>query len=193
MKRRRWTGWLAGMVVIGLVFGGAIVAILRFVNGPVSANAQQAMASLRPSVAPSATPSKLNTLGGVAVEFSYPGMFDAVAQIKTDAQAIEQYTIGSKANYKHQITVDVRPLASGSLADDASYRVRLNDPGTYTPTPVQLRGEPGVVMIKADHSEQTLFWAHQNKLLTLAVTSSDPADKVADILSAIEATIRWRS
>ncbi len=188
-SRRLW-GWLVGMVLIGVVFGLCIVAILRFVDGPVQASGRtlnQAKAKASPS--PARAP--INTLGGSQVELSYPAIFDAVAQVKTDPQAYEQYTIGSKENYRHQITVNVRPLPSGALEDDASYRLRQNSSIEYSPEPERFGGESVIIMTKADHAEQTLFWPHHGKLLTISVTSGDPRDDVGAILRETAKSVRW--
>jgi hypothetical protein len=187
----RWAGWLAGMATIGLAFGLAMVFVLKFINDPVQASTLT-LKQARASVAPSPTPTTINLLGGLYVELPYSRSFDMVGQVKTDNAALEQYTLGSKGNYRHTITVDVRTLPSGSLTDDASYRLRQLQSAVYAPSLVTVGGEAATLMTKNDHSEQTLFWPHQGKLLTVAVTSTDPADNVVAIMKTITAGARWR-
>jgi hypothetical protein len=48
------------------------------------------------------------------------------------------------------------------------------------------------IMTKTNGREQTLFWAHKGKLLTISATSSDPNDDMAAIISTIKGNLKWR-
>ncbi len=189
MSRKHTAVWLTTLVLVGAAFGLIIVLLLRFVDGPVEST--QALSKLQASTAPKST-TKLNQLAGIAVELSYPAIFDGLSQLKNDAQAVEQYNLSSKRDYSRGIAVSVRSLPSGNLNDDSSYRFRLNSTADYRETKEILGGEPIAVMNKLDRSEQTLFWAHGDKVLTLAITATNPRDDVSALMSAIKPTIRWR-
>jgi len=191
-RRRAWrvVGWLTGMASIGVVFGLVIVAALRYVDGP--AEARPAVLGQQASTTPTPPSAATGNLAGLFVQLSYPGTFDSIVQLKNDPQALEQYNLGSKNNYKHQIAVNVRPLASGQLSDDASYRLRQNQPDTYRPSSELVGGEAAIIMAKADGAEQTLFWAHAGRILTVSITSSDPKDDIAAMMKTIKTSARWR-
>lgn len=182
---------MAAMAVIGVAFGLVIVAMLKYlvfpVEGVVTANGLKAA---REAVAPK--PEVPNELGGLYVEFKYPGMFDSLSQIKTDANALEQYNITSRADYRRGIAVHVRDLPNGRLADDSSYRFRQLKADQYRLSELKMHGEPAVRASKLDKQEATLFWAHKGRLVTIAVTAMDPDDDVEAILKTISDTLRWR-
>jgi hypothetical protein len=186
-----WVAWSASMVAMGVMSGGLIVAVMKFVNDPVVATGK-VLSEAEKSAAPAPATAKTSRLAGLNIEFVYPGMFDQLAQVKSDPQVIEQYTLSTKTNFKHLLAVEVRPLASGGLDDDASYKVRKIHPGEYVETADRSGSENIAILTKADKSEQTLFWPHKGKLLTISLTSSDPKDDLPGIMGVIKSALRWK-
>lgn len=189
-RKLHWTAWTASMVAMGAVVGLVIVGLLKFVNDPVEAGAkslQKAQASVAPSVAPDTS-----QLSGLYVTLTYPGEFDQVQQVKSNARALEQYRLGSKTNHRRSITVSVWPLPPGGMQDEGSYRVRQLDlAGSYDESREKIAGEDITLMTKADKSEQTLFTTYKDKLLVVAVTSSDSRDDVPKLMNVIKQSVRW--
>ena len=189
--RRRWIGFLAGMALVGAVFGGAIIGLMRFVNGSVEGTTTASgLNQVKASVAPKPAPP--NRLGGVAIEFDYPPVFNLVASLKNDATAIEQYTISSKNDYRRTIAVSVHPLASALIDDDSSYKFRLINPATYTMTPGKVNTEPVMLAKKTDGQELTLFYVHGQAIAAVAITSSIPGDDLAGYMTTVQNSLRWR-
>jgi hypothetical protein len=186
-----WVAWSTSMVVMGVMTGGLIVAAMKFVNDPVVASGK-VLSEAEKSAAPAPETAKTSRLAGLNIELVYPGMFDQLAQVKSDPQVIEQYTLSSKNNFRHLLAVEVRPLVSGGLDDDASYRVRKIHAGEYVETGDRSGDEKIAIMTKADKTEQTLFWPHKGKLLTISLTSTDPKDDLPSIMGVIKGALRWK-
>jgi hypothetical protein len=182
--------WTLAMSAIGVVVAAVIILGMKFIDGPVSGAGGVTLAQAEAT----STPTPLaSMLAGLYFELTYPGAFDQVSTLKNDTVSLEQYDISNKAQFQRLIAVSVRPLASGQLTDDSSFRFRQINPADYTQTALTLHGEPVVIIVKADHSEQTLFWAHKQKILTVSITSSNPKDSIPAYMKEIESTVRWRS
>lgn len=188
-RKRRHTGLWVTLALVVVAFGASVVWLMKFVNGSPSAG-QTNLAQVKASAAP--TPETPNQLAGLHFAFDYPAAFDQVRQLKTDAAALEQYSLGAKADYRLSIMVRVRPLESGKLDDDAGYRIRRIDPGAYTQTPGEVAGVPVVVMAKTDTSEQTLFSVYKGKMVTVSMTCSGGSKELAAYMAMVKSSLRWR-
>jgi hypothetical protein len=188
MSRKKTFAWFFTLSLVGGAFGFSIVILLWFVNGAVGTTATLAAAvkSTTPIV------KEANLLSGIDIELQYPGIFDQVSHIKNDSNALEQYNLGSNANYRRAIGISVHPLPSNNFSDDSNYRFRLNSANTYKETKSFIGKEPISLMTKIDHTEQTLFWVHQGKILAVAVTSTEPKDDVLKMMAVIQPTIKWK-
>jgi hypothetical protein len=194
-KSRGWgrrVAWLISLVVVGGMVGAAIVFMMKFLNGPVEAQAKVLAHEQTASIATPAPPAT-NELSALNILMTYPGEFDQVSRVKTDQQSLEQYNLGSKSNFRHMIAVDVRPL-NGVMSDDASYRIRQIHPEDYKQSVDVIGGEPVALMTKTNGQEVTLFWAHGGKyLLTVSLTTSDTRDNLQNWMKIIKTSLRWRT
>ena len=186
----RRAAWILSMVIMGGLVGIVVVGLMKFMNGPVQASA----------IAPTPSPAHIvsnqpttNQLSGLDFEMTYPGKFDQVKQLKNDAQAVEQYYVSSKADYRRTIAVAVRLLPSDLIDDDSNYKFRKIHPEVYTERRDTLGGEAVYVMSKNDNTEISLFWAHKGRILSVSMTSSNPEDILADFMKTVEPTLRWRA
>lgn len=190
-KGKRGLGWHLGiwltLIFVGAMFGTAIVWILKFVDASPSAG-QTNLAQMQKAAAPTPVPESF--LSGRNFSFSYPGVFNQLSNGKPTARSQEQYSIGSKNNYRRNIMVDVRTLPSGLLDDDSSYRLRTSKPAEYTPTRVQIGGAPAVIMSTADKSEKTLFCVHKGTIITVAVMTTAQGDDIEAFMKTIQTTMR---
>jgi hypothetical protein len=184
-------GWVSAMVGAGVVVGLLIVAFLKFVDGPTEGKVSD-NALYKARAAAAVKPPAPNLLSGLMIEFQYPSIFDAVAQVRTVTHATEQYNISSKSSAGRSIVVIVQPSPAGTLADDSSYRLRQIQSSTYTPTTEKINGEPVALMTKVGGQEQTLFWIHKGNEVTVSITSTNPKDSVPEIMALIKKTLRWR-
>ncbi|MDB5178117.1 MAG: hypothetical protein JWN01_60 [Patescibacteria group bacterium] len=189
-RKAHWAAWTSSMVAVGAVLGLVIIGGLKFVSDPVEANGKS-LSHEQASVAPTPFKPPTNQLGALTFTFSYPGEFDQVAQSKNSSRALEQYMLGSKANYRHSIAVEVNPLVAGGLSGDSSYRTRQIHPADYRETQEQIGGDLVATMTKVDKQEQAMFWVHGDKVLTVAITSSDAKDDVAAFMALIKKSVRW--
>ena len=187
-KSKRWIGRMIGFTFVGALVGLAIVGVLKFANDPVSGSVATA-SSLKKSTDP--TPAPDGTLRGLYASMNYPGVFNQVSQVKTDANALEQYNLGSSNSYRRTITVDISNLPSGKPHDDSSYRLREIQPDNYTPSSKTVNGETVYVMSKNDGSEVSWFWPHAGKMLTVAVTTTQPGDHAVDFATMVMNSVRW--
>ncbi|MBW4061785.1 hypothetical protein HJC99_04425 [Candidatus Saccharibacteria bacterium] len=189
-KRRRWLGRLTGLVFVGMVVGLAVIGMLKFANDPVSGTTVSAK-SLKQSTDP--TPAPPGTLHGLYASMNYPGVFNQVSQVKTDANALEQYNLGSSTTYRRTITVDISSFPTGKPHDDSNYRLREIQSATYMPSTKTVNGETVYIMTKNDASEVSWFWPHAGKLLVVAVTTTQPGDHPADFATLVMNSVRWNS
>ncbi len=169
----------------------AVMGYTKFVDAPTEAVRSMDKPAVRGG-ADKVMPAAMNTLAGLAVELQYPVEFDVVSQLKNDANAIEQYNISSKADYRRSIGVYVRALPTGRLEDESGYRFRQQDTAQYHLIDVPAGVDKVAIMDKTDHREQTLFWIHGGKVVTICVTSSSPKDDVPAIMARIKPTVRWK-
>lgn len=189
-RPRSKVAMFASFAFIGLVFGGAIVALMWLSKqsdkaGP-SANSgvQQVAKSIKP------TPAAVPTLLGLDFLFSYPAVFNNVQNMPASGVTAEQYMIGSSADYHRSISVLVDNF--GDLPHDPSYLYRSKDTTDYAPENVKVEGEPAVIMVKHDGTEQTLFWAHGSHVITISVDSNNGTDNLTNYMNVIQPSLRWR-
>lgn len=101
--------------------------------------------------------------------------------------------LGSNSNYRHSISVELIKVSSGEGIDGHSgYKGRLVKSEEYHEAREKINGETVAVLSRNDKQEQTLFWGHKDKVLAIAVTSTDTHDDVAAILNNIKTSVRWR-
>jgi len=189
MIKTRLAKTISILILVGAIFGFAIIFLMRFVNGPVSGKVSSTtLADVKASAAP--TPLPAHQLAGLYVALDYPATYDQLAQIKTDKTALEQYDMSPKGDYRQSITVHVAELPSGDPHEDASYRIRELNTAEYRSTVIP-GGDRTVLMTKADGSEQTLFVVHKARLLTVAVTSTSTKATAKEIMAIIQPSVRW--
>lgn len=189
MNKARLAKTLSILVLVGLIFGVAIIFLMKFVDGPVSGKVNStSLADAKASAAPTALPA--HQLAGLYVAMDYPATYDQLAQIKTDKTALEQYDMSPKGDYRQSITVHVADLPSGDPHEDSSYRIRELNTSEYRSTAIP-GADRTVLMTKADGSEQTLFVVHKARLLTVSVTSTSTRATAGDIMAVIKPSIRW--
>lgn len=187
----RWVATILACAVIGVVVGAAIVGILKFVNGPVSAKAKaDPLEAARDSIKP--TPAT-NVLQGKQVYLKYPSSFDQVGESRGNggAAGFDSFMLSAKANSQSTIAVSVVTLDGSALDNDSSYKYRAAHPELYTSRTLSLGGERAVIMTKSDKTEATLFWPHAGLDLNLSVTSTDPHISASVALDQIVPTVRW--
>src|SRR5687768_16084211 len=155
---------IIGCSLLGLAFGAVIVALLKFVDGPVTSTAAiPTVDEARRAAEPTAQPPAL--LQGLHVVLNYPARLDALAQVKTNNNALEQYNLGSNQDYRQSAMVTVSKAPPDGLNGDSSYRLRQIQSDTYKPSTETVAGSKAIIMRKVDGTEETLFVIAGGKLL----------------------------
>lgn len=189
MNKKRLAKIISILVLVGLIFGVAIIFLMRFVDGPVSGKVNSAsLAEAKASAMP--TPLPAHQLSGLYIAMDYPATYDQLAQVKTDKTALEQYDMSPKGDYRQSISVHVSDLPTGDPHEDSSYRIRELNTSEYRSTVIP-GADRTILMIKANGNEQTLFVVHKAKLLTVSVTSASMKATAKEIMAVIQPSIRW--
>ena len=189
-SRHRPGVWIT-LVMVGVVFGVAVVAILKFVNGPVVAgpSVQSQIEDSKQSAQPSPD---MPSLEGLKVSFSYPNALSDVSRVR-NAAGIEQYLLRTKGDGASvQIAVSVDSLPSGNLADDSSYQFRTLKSAGYTRSDIKMFGEPAVLLTKQDNTERTIFWPHKGMELTISGTTTGDFSNLTSYMATISNSLRWQ-
>jgi hypothetical protein len=90
------------------------------------------------------------------------------------------------------IAVELNPLEAGGLGADSNYRVRQLHAGEYKESQEHIGGDLVSLMAKSDKQELTMFWVHGNRVLTVAITSSDARDNLDAFMATIKKSVKWR-
>jgi hypothetical protein len=190
LRGRSRLGIWAMVIVVGGVFGLGIVFLFRFANGGAESGpiAVEGIEAIKKSIQPTAA--ALPTLTGHFVSFSYPQVFDSVKTMSNLPTTAERFSIGSKSNYRRSIMVTVENKTA-TYDEDSGYKYRSMNPSLYHSESVKLSGGTGVVMIKNDNTERTLYWARGGKLVMVSVTSTNAGDALQSYIAVIAGSIRW--
>jgi hypothetical protein len=192
-EKKSKKGLWATLVVIGMVFGLGIVGLMKLASltdkaGPSSSTAvAQAQANLAPP-----TPAQLPAMTGHEVSFSAPGVFNSFRELSPTASMTDRFDIGSTGDYRRLIVVTV-DASTPKYTADSNYEVRAEDPTDYSPTNAEVAymKEPAVVMVKSDGTERTIFWEHDDNMVIVSVTDTNPRDSIPDYVTTILSTLRW--
>ncbi|HSX00642.1 MAG TPA: hypothetical protein VLF67_00225 [Candidatus Saccharimonas sp.] len=192
-RRGGWGRMVVTSTMIGIGLGAGIAALYHFTDQP--AQGKVTFAQAEASVMPTPTPLPTNSLGGLYVTMQYPGKFDQLSQLKPGPRDLETYMLSTRSAPtapRVSMAVAVMTLPTGKLDDDPSYLMRKLRNTAYTPTPQTVGGEPAVLMASTDGQEQTLFWAHGQRELTVSITSNGDAGTIDEAMKLALASARWR-
>jgi|SRR5580704_1886343 hypothetical protein len=189
-RRRGHAGLWVTLVIVGVIFGLGVVGLEKIANGadqtgPVAGSGEEAM---KQSMAP--TPTALPSYHGQYISFSYPAVFDSVATLANWPTTVERFSIGSAADYRRSIQVDVEKNTS-ALTDDSGYQFRNEATSGYHAEATKVSGTPAVVMVKDDNTEQTLYWEHGGMLVVVSITSTNGSDNLSSFVSVIGGSLKW--
>jgi hypothetical protein len=183
-------GILVTLGVVGIAFGLGIVFLIHLTStadqrGP---DAEAGPKAMKQKIAP--TPAALPSLVGQFISFSYPQVFDAVKNLGNWPTSVERYSIGSAGNYRRSIIVTVEKNTP-NFEDDSGYKYRSLNPSLYHSQAVKTLAGQGMVMIKNDNTERTLFLIHGAKMAVISVTSTNSGDDLLQYVGVIANTVRW--
>lgn len=188
--RGRRPGLWITFAVVGVIFGVVVVAIMKFINGPVTAGPSVSAQIEQDKQSAQPTPDA-PSLMGLKVAFSYPSALSDVERVR-NAAGIEQYLLRTRGDGASvQIAVEVDNLPSGQLTDDSSYQFRTLKSADYTRTSIKMAGEPAVLMTKQDNTERTIFWVHKGLELTISGTTSGAVQEMTGYMDTITKSLRW--
>lgn len=157
---------MALIVVAGIVVAGWL--LFRSYNKP-------AEGTVTNQVPKPVAPTEYEVQDGQAVSFHYEKGYQAKS-VQTSKIYSEQYVfskVDPSTASSRSLSVSVRPLTTTTLADEAGYKLRKDNPSTYKPSIQHISGEKVDVFTKTNEgNEQTAFWVHKGKLLSMSLSST---------------------
>ena len=177
------------LVVVGIMFGVGIIFLMRFTNGSdqTGPSAQAGIQAVQKSAQPTPVPDP--SYSGTYVTFMYPSTFNNVKMQPPTGIWAEQFTINSTTNFDREIAVSVENIATAQT--DSGYMYRNMTPALYHAEKTTVMNEPAVVMVKADNTERTLYWAHGGKLVVVSITDTNAGEDIVSYVSLVTSTLRW--
>lgn len=186
-SKRRWLrrSLLATSLVI-LIIGGWL--LFRSYNRPAEGVVTNQAAK------PSA-PIEYEVQDGQALSFHHESGYKA-KPVQKSAIYSEQYVyskVDPATASSRNLSVSIRLLTATTLNDEAGYKIRKDNPATYVPSTQDVNEEQVVVFSKSsDGFEQTAFWIHNGKLLSMSLSSNYvTAGKLGTELTDILKSVKW--
>lgn len=107
---------------------------------------------------------------------------------------IEDHAFLSTGMTSEYLTIVITPLPTGNLSDNSAYLMRTQSPDKYQRKLVTVGNEQVTIFTANDGQQlqQTAFWPHQGKLLTMALTgvATDVPTAQSEFLSMVE-SLTW--
>lgn len=109
--------------------------------------------------------------------FSYSGVYVSTTEAPKD-NFVELHMLRAAVQHEKQIAVSVAYLPDGSLDSNGPYLHRKKRPDLYSSRQIEVSGKRIDVWVKHDGTEQTAIIPHNDKVVTLAFTSSTQDEKL---------------
>jgi hypothetical protein len=187
MTRKRLLKILATLVLLGGLAAAAIL-VAHAANSP-SEGVIKAAPPMPASRQSSGSPV---TVRGKTASFQYPGV---MRQTKADALTsgdVEKFAFVNPDMPPWNLSIQVRKLPSGQLADDGSYNFRHVHPEQYTEQKLTANGAPASIM--SDRTAgfgKVAFLVHGGLAAEIALTSTDTADTAQLQAALMTVTQTW--
>jgi hypothetical protein len=167
-KSRKKLIVLAVFLIIILGLGGAVYAMRNTLTSPVKG---KVVATLPANAKQSQV--ELAQFDGTNFSFVHPLPYiEQVTKGGPPAGEIEAHTFISSGMNTEVLTTVITSLPSGSLNDDSNYAMRAQNSAKYKMKTTVVKNEKVTTFSMTDNEQfqQTAFWPHNGKLLTLALT-----------------------
>lgn len=179
----------AFLICAGVVVAGAIVLLNR-----VSSLAE---GSITPGPTSTVTANDIpnnNAVQGKLAGFKLPSGFNATPTT-TSGSMLESFNFSKGHTPMWTLSIQIKPLPSGRLADSSGYQLRKSQPQQYQEEYINTHGTNVVVM--ADMSggfNKVAFLQHGDKLATVALSCPSNIDATAlqQTLESVVQSWQWR-
>jgi hypothetical protein len=192
-KRKSRKKLIALLVFVGIILalGGAAYATRNTLNSPVKGKVVSTVpASTKQSQV------ELEQFDGTNFSFVHPITYiEQITKGALPSGEIEAHTFISSGMNTEVLTTAVTNLPSGNLSDDGSYSMRAQNSSKYKMKTVVVKNEKVTVFSATDAQQyqQSAFWPHGGKLLTVALTgtASDVPSMTSEFNDIVN-SLSWR-
>ena len=180
--------WLAIGFGIGVV-SLAAATIIVIGNEPAVGTV-----STQPAAVKAATPvtPPPTVIAGRLVRFTAPSGFDQQAPVVLSGLMLEawNFTDGGITTGAASPHLSIA-IMTQALGDNASLRLRLQQPKLYAATTAMVNGEKITIMTRSDGAtEATAFWPHGRYLATLSLTDASSVAATKQLTEVLQ-SLRW--
>lgn len=186
-RKKKWIVLGVIVVIVGLLIGVGFI-VSRSLTGPAVGTVIKSV-----PMKGDTTPVQLVEFDGKNFSFVHPLTY-VPQTTQHNPGDIEDYAFLSTSMTSQFLAVVVTPLPSGGLSDNSDYITRMQNPKKYQRKLVMVRNEQVTIFTANDGQQlqQTAFWPHQGKLLTMALTgvATDVPTAQSEFLSMVE-SLSW--
>lgn len=191
---RSWARVVVFCIVIGGLLGGAVIALLRYADGPSEGYVKAAVDAAKPKPTPTPEP---GALAGLYVGFEYPAGFGRIERVASRPPDLENYVLatgGGVTTPRVTLAVVVAPAGRGGLDEDSGYQMRRLRANLYTAKTVVMSTGSATLFTRNDGTEQTLYWLGAKYRLSVAIgQSTGSTGDIEAVMQQVIKTARWRS
>lgn len=172
-----------------IVITGIVTGIILYLKGP----SKSAPVTYEPLEYELNETEKERDLRTEHFHLRYQNTLDTVSDISGgDKTALEIYRLSSSSlESRRRMVITIKTLPPDGYAGESSYRLRQNNPDTYSEQTLRLGDNEYILFVEVNGNERTAFTQARGKLAMLAYTISVPdADPQAE-MEALLAAFTW--
>lgn len=185
--RKKWIVLIIIVLILGALAGAGYM-VARNLTGPAVGTIVQSVPDKGDQTKP-----ELAQFDGKIFSFIHPLSY-IEQPTKANPGDIEDHAFLSAAMTSQYLTIVIIPLPTGNLSDNPSYTMRAQNPDKYQRKLVTVGNDQITVFTANDGQQlqQTAFWPHQGKLLTMSLTgvATDVPTAQSEFLSMVE-SLTW--
>lgn len=182
------------VLIVVLAFGGAVGYTGYATRAKMTEPAIGTVIYSLPATTKPSEP-ELKQIDAKYVSFVVPMTYlEQAAVAPENPNDLESKTLVATSMSSKVLIINLSKLPSGSLDEDPSYSMRKQNPEKYKIKTVVLKNEKAAVSTSNDSQQfvQTLFWAHEGKLLTFTMNgmAADVESMKREFQAMIE-SVNW--
>lgn len=179
-------------LVIGLGFGVvacAVGAVVVVANNPAVGTVHQLSAAVDTATPPAPPPT---VIAGRLVRFTAPSGFDQQAPVVLSGLMFEAWNFTGGGVTTGAVSPHLSiAIMTQALGDNASLRLRLQQPKLYAATTAMVNGDKITILTRSDGAtEATAFWPHGKYLATLSLTDASSVAATKQLTEVLQ-SLRW--
>lgn len=182
--RRLITVTIVGLFLIGIAYWAT-----RYVASPTSGIVQQGTVTAAQTPKPT-----WRTINTGYISYQVPSDYRTTPSDSFSAPILAATTYREYQAQPLRVTILVKSLPSGQLADDGDYNYRQSNPGLFTTTSLAVNNQDIPVFISTtDTSALTAFLVHGQLAVTVSMQGGSPeqADETVAEYNRIVGSVQW--